>query len=219
MKRVPRRLGAILTVCLPAFSSSFHSSNGQTCRMTCATRRHLLPIIDPTMAMDMGIAVASAAAGAVSQFPRIQQLERELTVAKDALTDSEQQLVQKITELEERLFQMDQEFEEQTDRFKKKYDTRMRGELEKVKDKIITDYKYKLEIKLEEQKANMLGEKLEFVNTLTSGKTEQLVNLRIEKENINRANEKLEEALALSQSELDRMRSEASLKKGWWPFS
>ena len=170
------------------------------------------------MAMDMGIAVASAAAGAATQFPRIQQLERELTVAKTALSESEQQMVDKITELEERLFVMDKEFEEQTDRFKKKYDTRMRGELEKIKDKVITDYKYKLEIKLEEQKSKLLAERLDFVNTLSSGKVEQLVNLRIEKDSVNRANEELEKALAMSQAELDKMRQEAT-KKGWWPFS
>jgi hypothetical protein len=42
-------------------------------------------VIEPFM-IDGAIALASAAAGAASQFPRIQQLERELDSARSALT-------------------------------------------------------------------------------------------------------------------------------------
>ena len=44
-------------------------------------------IIEPGLLMDGAIALVSAAAGAASQFPRIQELERELGVARSALTE------------------------------------------------------------------------------------------------------------------------------------
>lgn len=220
-RSIASRFSAIAFVLFPFKALSFQSRHTGPHRIPFRQtiwRRPVLPI-DPNLALDVGIAVASAAAGAASQLPRVQQLERELSITKEALTQSEQEMVRKITELEEKLFEMDKEFEEQTDRFKKKYDNRMRGELERIKEKIITDYKYKLEIKLEEQKSKLLEERLDFVNTVTSGKAEQLVNLQIEKVNMNRANEELEKALAMSQAELDRLRQEATKKKGWWPFS
>lgn len=43
------------------------------------------PLFEPAF-MDVSIALLSAAAGAASQFPRIQELERELTTTKAALT-------------------------------------------------------------------------------------------------------------------------------------
>ena len=55
------------------------TSTGSSCR-------YLLPAVDIAM-MDAAIAVVSAAAGAASQFPRIQQLERDLDSARSALTE------------------------------------------------------------------------------------------------------------------------------------
>ncbi len=53
---------------------------------TASSCRFLLPAVDIAM-MDAAIAVVSAAAGAASQFPRIQQLERDLDSARSALTE------------------------------------------------------------------------------------------------------------------------------------
>jgi len=44
-----------------------------------------LAVIDPSI-VDAAIALTSAAAGAASQFPRIQKLEQELDSARSALT-------------------------------------------------------------------------------------------------------------------------------------
>ena len=43
-------------------------------------------VVDP-ISVNVGIAVVSAAAGAATQFPKIQELERELEIAKLALTE------------------------------------------------------------------------------------------------------------------------------------
>jgi hypothetical protein len=52
-------------------------------------RLEMIPemIIEPGLLMDGAIALVSAAAGAASQFPRIQELERELGIARSALTE------------------------------------------------------------------------------------------------------------------------------------
>ena len=57
-----------------------------TSTSTASSCRYLLPAVDIAM-MDAAIAVVSAAAGAASQFPRIQQLERDLDSARSALTE------------------------------------------------------------------------------------------------------------------------------------
>jgi alanyl-tRNA synthetase len=173
-------------------------------------------VLDPTV-VDAGIAVVSAAAGAASQFPRIQQLERELKSAKDSLTKSEEELVSKITELEDKLFHMDQEYEQATTRFKKQYDTKMKEDLERVADKMKVDFQYKLEIRLEEQKSKLLQDQLGLVNGLTGGRQEELVNLRLRNSRVQKANQELEQALEMSKLELERIQAGAQ-KKGWWPF-
>lgn len=173
-------------------------------------------VLDPTM-VDAGIAVVSAAAGAASQLPRIQQLERDLRSAKESLSKSEQELVSKIAELEDKLFHMDQEYEQATTRFKKQYDARMKEDLERVADKMKVDFQYKLEIRLEEQKSKLLQDQLGMVNGLTGGRQEELVDLRLRNSRVQKANQELEEALEMSKRELERIQ-EGAQKKGWWPF-
>jgi hypothetical protein len=52
------------------------------------SRSHRLEmIIEPGLLIDGAIAIVSAAAGAASQFPRIQELERELGIARSSLTE------------------------------------------------------------------------------------------------------------------------------------
>ena len=173
--------------------------------------------LDP-VSLDIGIAVVSAAVGAASQLPRIQQLERELETARSALTKSEQAMVTKITDLEEKLFQMDKEYEAQTAKFKRQYDQKLKQDLERITDKIKTDYQFKLDIKVEEEKSKLLSEKLPDISTVTSGKEGELAELRLKQERINQANLQLEQALEQSALELERLQKAASQKRYWWSF-
>jgi hypothetical protein len=97
---------ALLLAFTEGFSPSCSSRASEGSRQT---RLFLLPT-DPLF-MDMGIAAVSAVAGAASQLPRIQELQRELDISRAALTESENEMVSKIHDLEEKLFQMDREFE------------------------------------------------------------------------------------------------------------
>ena len=53
---------------------------------TTASTTTRLQLVDP-ITVNVGIAVVSAAAGAATQIPKIQELERELDIAKLALTE------------------------------------------------------------------------------------------------------------------------------------
>ena len=53
---------------------------------TSTTTTSRLQLVDP-ITVNVGIAVVSAAAGAATQIPKIQELERELDIAKLALTE------------------------------------------------------------------------------------------------------------------------------------
>lgn len=129
---------AIVSVCLvltilDSPCAAFSPSGSIPFKSAAAVSRNM---VDPVIATDVGIAVVSAAAGAASQFPRINQLQRELDIARTALTQSEQELVTKITQLEDRLYEMDAEFEAQTTKFKKQYDTKMREDLARMTEKM-----------------------------------------------------------------------------------
>jgi len=169
-------------------------------------------------AIDVGIAVVSAAAGVVSQLPTVSRLQKELEITRAALTDSEQEMVSRISEVEDRLHAMDAEFEAQTTKFQKQYDTRMREDLEKMTEKMKVDFQYNLEIRLEEQKSKMLCKQLDVVRTVTGSKNrEELADLRLQRDRINKANAELEKALEASKYELEKLRH-AAAKKGWWPL-
>jgi hypothetical protein len=205
-----------------AFSPCILRNNRVTENARNSVRQFL--VIDPLMLsldalpFDAGIAALSAAAGALSQMPKIQQLERELDITRAALTDSEQQLVDQIHELEEKLFTMDKEFEGQTEKFKKQYDLKMREDLERITEKMKVDFRYKLDIRVEEQKSKMLQEKLADSSSFTGNRQAELVDLRLQQGRIKIANEKMEKALETSTAELKRLREAASEKTGWWPF-
>jgi hypothetical protein len=123
---------------------------------------------------------------------------------------SEREMVNKMKELEDRLFTIDQEYEAQTARFKKQYDVRTQEQLATMKEKIKSDFEFKLDIKLEEEKSKMLQEKLEFINGMGVNKSNELFGLRIKQQSITEANEQLEKALAQSETELERLRKASS---------
>jgi hypothetical protein len=93
----------------------------------------------------------------------------------------------------------------------------MRDQLEIISDKIKTDFNYKLQIKLDEQKSKMLGEKLRDVNQVGE-KQAEIAQLRLDRSKVDRANTELEKAMAEAKDELDKMYQLANQKKKWWPF-
>lgn len=165
-----------------------------------------------------GIAVASAAAGALSQLPRIRQLEEELARTRELVANTEAEMVMKVKALEDKLHAMDEEFEQQTVRFKKQYDQTMRQQLEEVTEKLRTDFKYKLEIRVSEEKSKLLGQQYEVVNGLTGKNQQELVELRLKQSRIQEVNKKLERTLAETQEELERMRVAAKNNKPFFFF-
>ena len=118
-------------------------------------------------------------------------------------------------DLEDKLFTLDSEYEAQTAKFKKQYDTQMQEKLKEAKSKIKSEFQYKLDIKLEEEKSIMLKEKYDFINSqgINSNRVEELFGLRLKQKTITETNEQLEKALLDSQEELDRLRNESS-KRG-----
>lgn len=126
-------------------------------------------------------------------------------------------MVEKIKVLEEKLYEMDNEFEQQTAKVKKQYDTTLRNEVARAAAKAKEDFKYTLEIRMQKARSKFLKEKLDFVNNLTGEKQTELVNLRLQEQQVKETNKKLEEALHQSEEELQRLHN-LSAKKKWWPF-
>ena len=166
----------------------------------------------------IGIAVISAAAGAATQQPKIQQLEGELTKAKLSLEASKEKMVKKIEELENKLFEMDREYEGQTAKFQKEYDEKKKVEIERVTDKIKTDYKFKLEVEVEKEKGRLLSQKLEEESERVE-QLNKLAEMRMQKEELELVKSKLQLALSNSEDELERLQGSMAKKNvGFWPF-
>ena len=69
-----------------AFTTTNNNPTTTTRRIATTTTSTCLQLVDP-ITVNVGIAVVSAAAGAATQIPKIQELERELDIAKLALTE------------------------------------------------------------------------------------------------------------------------------------
>ncbi len=191
-----------------------------------ASRTSVTPTIQPSRSNThlnivgvetIGIAVVSAAAGAASQIPRIQELEGELAKAKEALETSKENMVNKIGELEDKLFQMDKAYEDQSAKFIQEYEERKNEEVQKITEKIKTDFGYKLEIEVEKEKSKLLTEKLSEVK-LSGDQTAKLAEMKIKMNMLQSAKEKLEIALQKSEAELKRIEDSGKTKGGFWPF-
>lgn len=184
----------------------------QTTHAKSKSRLYVVPGVET-----IGIAIVSAAAGAAAQVPRIQELESDLVEARSSLEQSKQQMVAKITELEEKLFQMDNAYEEQSAKFMKEYEERKNEEVAKMADKIRTDFQYKLEIEVEKEKSKLLSDRLAEVK-LGGEQSAKLSEMKLKTEQLRSAKEKLEKALAKSESELNRIGETGKKKGGFWPF-
>lgn len=112
---------------------------------------------------------------------------------------------------------MDQEFEAQSGKIKKQFDATLREELERVRKKVKEEYQFTLDIKIQEERSKMLKEKLDFVGSVNGDKDIELVDLRLKQSQVELANQKLEEALANSKAEMDRIQSLKG-QNSWWPF-
>ena len=133
------------------------------------------------------------------------------------LLKTEQELVDKVAQLEDQLFRMDQEFEAQSGKIQKRFDQKLRDELERVRKKVKEEYQFTLDIKVQEERSKMLAEKLDFVGSVNGDKDIELVELRLKQTQVQSTNRKLEEALETAKAELDRIQNLAQ-QKPWWPF-
>jgi len=189
---------------------------------------------------DLTIAFVSSLAGAATQVTRITELEsernklkRDLALAQSALSESEVQLVSRISQLEDSIFEMDREFEGQTARMKKQYDNTLREELQAmasrlkdgfdiVKVKLDETYKADLGLQLEVQKniirQDFLREKLDLITDSGERTRESLASVLAEQAKISIKNQELERALELSKKEIETLAQNKNKKGGWWPF-
>lgn len=119
--------------------------------------------------------------------------------------------------MEDQLFRMDQEFEAQSGKIQKRFDQKLRDELERVRKKVKEEYQFTLDIKVQEERSKMLAEKLDFVGSVNGDKDIELVELRLKQTQVQSTNRKLEEALETAKAELDRIQNLAQ-QKPWWPF-
>ena len=77
-------------------ASSFSSTHNMIRHHPYGRRPNKLCMVVDPISVNVGIAVVSAAAGAATQFPKIQELERELDIAKLALTEVRRVTVRRI---------------------------------------------------------------------------------------------------------------------------
>lgn len=173
---------------------------------------NVLNSISPAEMTTLVAAAVGAATGAASQQPRILQLERDLIASRLALNQTEMDMETKMNALQDQLFEMDQEYEAQTARFKRQYDTQIKEELQRTANKMKQEYEFKLEIALNQERSAKLSKQLVQVNGGIDREAE-LSRMRIQQEQIQKANVKLEQALQDSEQELRRMRHAASTKK------
>jgi ABC-type multidrug transport system fused ATPase/permease subunit len=175
--------------------------------------------VDMNIGVEVGVALVSVAAGAMSQAPRIQKLERELQTTRASLDQTEAEMVQKIHLLEEQLYAMDLEFEEQTAKFKKSYDVSQRQKMEEFKETLKKQFQFKLEIQLAQAKSDKLLNEILPNESSRVDKQEQLTQLKLKQGQLEDLNAQLEQALRDTENELKRFRDESSKKTFlFWKF-
>ena len=207
--------------CLAAFLGVLLSEEGAQSFLTAKTFRsaHLPSTRLHIVGVEtIGFALISAAAGAASQVPKIQQLEGELTEARAALEQSKEEMKSRIAELEDKLFLMDKAYEDQSQKFIVDYEKKKNIEVAKVTDKMKADFKYKLDIEVEKQKAKLLMKKLSDVSD-SADQTMKLAEMKLKMSQLEKSKAKLEKSLANSESELQLLnKSEGKKTNSWFSF-
>lgn len=162
----------------------------------------------------VGIALISAAAGAAVRQPEINILEAELSTARKAVETSKEELAQKIEELEDKLFEMDLAYESESTKFQEEYEKKKAVEVARITEKLKTDMKFKIDIELEKEKSRMLAEKLKETSKLVE--SGEIAQLRMQRNKLEAAKEKLELALKKSEEKLELTKAPKS--NSFWPF-
>jgi len=201
-----------------AFAPIEPLQRARTIRSACCTGSGstlLSMVVDP---VTVGGFALSAVAGALTQLPRIQKLEADLCIARDEVAATEQELIGKIDVLEDKLFAMDDEFEQQTAKFQRQYDQTQRQKMEAFKEKLKTEMKYKLEILAQRQQSDKLINEILPVENSRTSRQQELSELRLQQDELQSLNAKLEQAVANAEIELQRFRQAASAKKKFFFF-
>jgi len=172
---------------------------------------------------DISMYVAASALGAVSQIPRISNLQEELTMTKIELVEEKKKVSKKLEELEEKLSWMDVEWERQTETFKTEYDTQVKSQLNELVGKIKSDYKRSMRIRMDELKytlegeaskgkSEILAETMNAVNSIKGDTQEKLVELKVQNAQMTELKGKLEAAVTSANKEIERLKQQKKNK-------
>ena len=171
--------------------------------------------------MDLATYLASAAAGALSQFPRIAGLRGALSETRDELQEERAKVELQLEELQHKLATMDQELEQQSERFKQQYDAEMKIKLDQTVAKIQADYeqsmqtrmeefKYNLEQEIKTGKSDLMAESSGFVQEVNEKSQKELALLQQQNERMRQLNAQLERAVQAANQEMVRLNPDAA---------
>ena len=202
------------TVTLASFSLFSHAFAPQ-CRLATPRRANQIPrnvvppiAVDSALLADGAVAVASFAAGILSQVPRLQQLEQNVTETQAAAQAQ-------ITALEERLYALDQEYEQGTAALRQQFDELRVDQLQRQKRQQAQEFQYKLqaeiqkltdsyERQLQEQKSALLSQQLDEWNARPDRQAE-LLQLRVQQKQWEERNVKLTALLADAEAQVQEL--------------
>ena len=190
--------------------SAFAPMSTTTTTTTTPRRRPTTPcsmvVVDGTLLADGAVAVASFCAGILTQVPRVQALEQNVTETQAAAAAE-------IAALQERLYALDLEYEQGTQALKESFDTLRVDQLKRQKRKQAAEFQYKLqatvdqmkddmERKLKEQKADLLAQQLATASANGTDRQAEIMQLRLEQTQLQTRNQKLQSLLQQAQEEI-----------------
>eukprot|EP00977_Amphora_coffeiformis_P005356 scaffold1143_cov177-Amphora_coffeaeformis.AAC.12 len=185
----------------------------------------VVPVVDPSLWADGTVAmVASFAAGVLTQVPRVQALERNVTATTAAAAAQMQ-------EYQDKLYALDQEYEQGTQALKEQFEALRETQLRRQKRQLAQDFEYKLqaqvttlketyERQLKEQRSEWLAQQLEQLGDMTGADRQaELMTLRIQQEQWQERNQKLAVLLEESKQQIDELKkNQRGNGAGWMSF-
>jgi len=184
-------------------------------------RQPMMMVVDPTLLADGAVAVASFAAGILTQVPRIQAMEQNVTATTMAAAEQ-------IQEYQDRLYALDQEYEQGTQALKEQFEELRETQLRKQKRQLVEDFEYKLkaqiaslkdtyERQLKEKRSEWLAQQLDQIGDLTGAeKQAELMNLRIQQQQLQERNQKLAQLLEESKEQVSELKKQQQQGNGGW---
>eukprot|EP00521_Asterionellopsis_glacialis_P011861 CAMPEP_0195295564 /NCGR_PEP_ID=MMETSP0707-20130614/17624_1 /TAXON_ID=33640 /ORGANISM="Asterionellopsis glacialis, Strain CCMP134" /LENGTH=222 /DNA_ID=CAMNT_0040356813 /DNA_START=117 /DNA_END=785 /DNA_ORIENTATION=- len=179
---------------------------------------------DPAL-VNVAIGIVSAAAGAVSQVPQIQKLQQQLDSEKTALEETQKARKVEAIHSADQLYVMDEEFEQQTLQLKHHYETQLQEEIGKITEKLQQEYKFTYGIQLYREKQKLEMEKLQCLGTINGRKDMDLVQLRLQRNQLERHIEQLENTLGEQRQALEEFQQQQQQQQApnrtnsqWWLF-